>query len=226
MNDPRTRMSMQGDHIPPRSNVLEPNVTTRRPSKLQKTNMAAYDRSCDIGGGSGSLLIDSILSQAEESEVNRMLELEGEVMDDLYPITSTQMITGGLKTRSVLLSPITDRTYQNSSERQSGTPNSWLSTNNRFSPLLQDTELNNKNVSVSEQDPINGPRDISPITSHRGDNLVVGRALHSAQSGSVPCYGPSDLVNERSGDPSHLGERSSDEVGRAPHSEDVETVDA
>ena len=204
-------------------------MTTRKRTKQQKTSMAASGRGLDINGEGSSLLIDSIPSLAEESEVNRMLELEVEVMDDFYPITSTQMITGGLKKRSVLLSPIMSRTYQNPScNGQSASPDSWLSTNNRFSTLLRDmeSEMNDKNVRDNNQGSTKGQEETSLELNARVAKLEVGRALQDVQSENAPLNEPVDPINEGNDGPSQLEDRSNGEVGRAPHNDGAEAGDS
>ena len=131
------------------SNYSEGNVTVRKTSKqLSKMALTLPVAADDVRGESErreTLLFDSILSQSEESEVRKMLEIEGEAMGSVLPFTSTQM--GGIHTKrpSLLMSPIMDKSYQNPScsRMHDDSQVNLLLGNNRFAPLDDEVTLRN-----------------------------------------------------------------------------------
>ena len=133
MNYPRMEMATAINSSPPWEIATGLNVTTRKlPWETKMGWTSDYMLSANLEGGN-SLLIDSILSKAEESEVSRMLEMEGEVMDNLFPVTSTQMITCGKRwsKQSPPMSPIIRKDYHNPNCSDTHYA-SWLTVNNKF----------------------------------------------------------------------------------------------
>ena len=199
------------------------NVTTRRvggkkPSKMASTLSHDLAPERYIGG---SILLDSILSQAEETEVNKMLEMEGEVMDDLFPITSTQMITHGQSRKDISLSPILRHDYENPS-CQGTREKLWLEVSNRFAPLGENedsTVLENfinhelscglyKGTKVAE-----GRDEQGGIVNNKGEanlDVTAGRALHGPLTSDARSVVESDPATGR---PVEVGT----EVTRALH---------
>ena len=136
--------------------VTEPNITTRGPPKQSKmaSLTPAHTEGCREGG---SLLIDSILSQNEEEDIRRMLEIEGDIMGDVLPFTSTQMGSIFRRRPSLYLSPIMSREFQNptcGSRDKSDGPRELgfsLPLNNRFEPMTNMEELlNDANLTRSK----------------------------------------------------------------------------
>ena len=98
------------------------NITLRRAVKHQTSKMAATSpiiaHDLGTGGANESLFVDSILSQNEAEDVERMLVLEGEISKgtsldfDIQRggfLTSTQMVRGGTyRKSSLIMSPIMD----------------------------------------------------------------------------------------------------------------------
>ena len=119
------------------------NVTIRKMSKAEKPKMAGHGLSIyDLGlkGDTGSLFVDSILSQTETEEVERMLEMEGLITDG-YGIegrtTSTQMTRETRWNASLGLSPIATDSPNGGAERNTSQIGFGK---NRFSALLDGVE--------------------------------------------------------------------------------------
>ena len=139
------------------------NVTIRRTSKASNTKMAGlsiYDLGIGIGAEEDSLFVDSILSQTETEEVEKMLQLEGMITDDYGSsdqVTSTQMTREGKWNTSMMLSPI----LQPSPMALKGFP---IPINNRFSVLANEEEEGNQ---------INSKKNLEGVRDRNGFNNEV-----------------------------------------------------
>ena len=168
------------------------NVTIRRTVKNQDSKMAvtlpniAQDHHVHTKNMEDSLFVDSILSQNETEEVERMLEIEGEISRIAglgYGgrrqgfLTSTQMTRMGTRrASSLILSPIIDASYVNPSCGMSD----WsLNTNNRFAALTDEVEEENQK-------------------NHPGypGSKVTAQGINPSSAGE--CYGDPDMRNAAS----------------------------
>ena len=198
MNCPGPEMTTTINSSLPLAATSGLNVTTRKPPKQtsKMATMSEYARPSGMEGGS-LLLIDSILSKAEESEVSKMLEMEGEVMDDLYPVTSTQMVTCGNRwsKRSPLMSPIMSKDYQNPSCSDMHNA-SWLSLSNRFGALNDEEELQNRrNTGVGKVENLTHEGNEREKDVQGVDLDTAGRALHDGSLGTAGASALRDLVS-------------------------------
>ena len=198
-------MQIEGSHTSSSLNLSGNNVTVRRPPKqhskmaqtaLTTTNGAYQEPNNDHE----SALYDSILSQSEETEVRKMLEIEGEIMGSILPFTSTQM--GGLHKRrpSILMSPIMDRAYQNPSCNQlnDDAEINFLLGNNRFAPLEDEMTLRNE-INTQEM----GSTIAMDNNNSSSQGTTTGKALHdlipsngTGGGGPQQRAGPDTVVKE------------------------------
>ena len=166
----------------PRGEDFTGNVTVRRSTKQRQSKMALTSpEGRESMTDMGSLLIDSILSQSEEVEIRKMLDIEGKAMGEFLPFTSTQMggITKGRP--SLLMSPIMDRDYRNPSCGELDDDNLELSLlrNNRFAALSGDVDMNLRNNQDSGNIAVSGSEGSK---FERSGNNGYGEALHEGDA--------------------------------------------
>ena len=164
----------------------ENNITIRRQPKQTKMAERAPGYNGGVGEGT-SLLIDSFLSQNEEDDIGKMLAIEGDIMGDYLPFTSTQM--GGFipKRSSLFMSPIMDKNYENpacAKRRGLVGEHDSLPLSNRFSPMnCLEELLNDANLS---RDRMGGEENKEKEGTEESDGNEVaednGRTLHGADT--------------------------------------------
>ena len=202
-------MSATGVHISSNQGALGNNVTTRRQPKPDRLKMAAAVTSTRNANTAieESLLIDSILSQTEESEVRRMLEIEGESMGRYFPFTSTQMGGRVPKKTSLYMSPIWSKDYENPSCQSSRNelPDTVNSESpvlaNRFGILNNEDFMNKVNVTGYNSVELRSKVKIGEGEETKEASDTDGRALHLAGHEDVPGCATAKDPNESGDDP-------------------------
>ena len=110
MNVHRLGMSLCGSNFEAQLGATSTNVTTRRATKAHREKMAS---ALSVSKGMreyDSLVLDSILTQSEKSDVMKMLELEGENhYDEHYSFASTQMGIPRSNRPALSMSPISSQ---------------------------------------------------------------------------------------------------------------------
>ena len=184
-----SQLEVRENHI---NNGMACNVTTRRQSKSQTTNMASLTSRRD-GDDGGSILIDSILTQTEECEIRKMLDLEEDLMGSELPFSSTQMGgTAGRKT-TFHMSPIMRREYHNPScNGQGSEERGALDISNRFGIFNSETYREEINTLDNR-----GGQNIGEIREIGApNNINVDSKLTPATGGTLHDLGPGDAAEE------------------------------
>ena len=220
------------------------NVTVRKPPKQQSKMALTFTTTTTAGDHEGgesdrreALLFDSILSQSEENEVRKMLEIEGETMGSVLPFTSTQMGGTHVKRPSLYMSPIMDRDFQNPScsQLRDGSQLNLLLGNNRFASLEDEMNLRNEGNTSGLEVSSPGMKINTDNQAHNNDNInTAGEALHDpvlppglGEGGQGPRADSNDVVGEN-GDAAkseNAGRSNGDEADSEGSINDVGTAE-